>query len=66
MRDTGCGMDKERVKEIFTPFYSTKETGLGLGLPIVKHVVEGHGGEIDCESSPGEGTTFTVTLPLGG
>lgn len=66
VRDTGCGMDKERVKEIFTPFYSTKETGLGLGLPIVKHVVEGHGGEIDCESSPGEGTTFTVTLPLGG
>ncbi len=62
--DTGPGMPPEIRDKIFEPFFSTKEEGIGLGLPIAQRIVEEHGGEIRVESSPGEGATFTVILPL--
>ena len=64
IRDTGPGMSADIKAKIFEPFFSTKEEGIGLGLPIAQRIVEEHGGEIRVESSPGEGTTFYVTLPL--
>jgi signal transduction histidine kinase len=64
IRDTGPGMSGDIKAKIFEPFFSTKEEGIGLGLPIAQRIVEEHGGEIRVESSPGEGTTFYVTLPL--
>ena len=65
VRDTGCGMPPEVVKEIFTPFYTTKELGkgTGMGLSIVYGVVKMHAGDISVESDPGNGTTFLVRLP---
>ncbi|HEV2707189.1 MAG TPA: ATP-binding protein, partial [Pyrinomonadaceae bacterium] len=64
--DTGRGIAPENVSQIFEPYFSTKETGTGLGLAIAKKSVEEHGGTISVESRPGEGTTFTVELPIGG
>jgi signal transduction histidine kinase len=60
--DTGSGIAPEALEQIFEPYYSTKETGIGLGLPLTKKIVEEHGGQISVESEPGRGTTFTVTL----
>jgi signal transduction histidine kinase len=48
---------------IFEPFFSTKEGGTGLGLAVSKQILQAHGGSIDCQSSPGGGTTFVVRLP---
>jgi signal transduction histidine kinase len=64
--DTGRGMAPEVLPHIFTPFYSTKETGqgVGLGLAIAQRVVHSLGGEITATSAPGEGSTFTVRLPM--
>ncbi len=64
--DNGCGMDERTLKDLFLPFRSTKPSGLGLGMSIVKQIVEAHGGEILCESLPGKGTTFTILLPVEG
>jgi signal transduction histidine kinase len=61
--DTGSGIAPEALGQIFEPYYSTKETGIGLGLPLTKKIIEDHGGEIAVTSEPGAGTTFTVTLP---
>ena len=65
--DNGPGMDEETVKHIFEAFYqgdsSHKAEGNGLGLPLVKRIVDLHGGRCDVTSAPGEGATFTVTLP---
>lgn len=61
--DTGCGIAPEHLDRIFDPFFSGKERGTGLGLPIVASVVSAHGGTIDVRSKAGEGTVFTVTLP---
>lgn len=57
-------MSRESVERIFTPFFTTKQHGSGLGLSVVHGIVTEHGGEIDVTSVPGEGTTFIVTLPL--
>ncbi len=62
--DSGCGMSSENLQRIFTPFFTTKPNGSGLGLSVVHGIITEHGGEIDVDSVPGEGTTFTVTLPL--
>ena len=62
--DDGPGMDAEHVSRIFDPFFSTKSTGSGLGLPLTQQVVAEHGGRIACISSPGEGTTFSIRLPV--
>jgi len=62
--DTGTGIAPENQKKLFSLFFSTKEHGVGLGLPIVKRLVEDHGGSVAVESRPGAGTQFTVSLPL--
>lgn len=62
--DTGVGMNKEVLENIWTPFFTTKPRGLGLGLAICKRIVEAHGGRISATSEVGRGSTFTVTLPI--
>jgi signal transduction histidine kinase len=64
--DNGCGIDPEVREKIFDPFFTTKSVGkgTGLGLAISYGIVKDHGGTIDFESSPGQGTRFTVRLPL--
>ena len=62
--DTGIGIPEKNLGEIFRPFFSSKETGLGLGLPIVHKIIEGHDGEISCRSKEGEGTVFEIVLPV--
>lgn len=70
VRDYGKGITKDQQKQIFEPFYRTPEAqtsskrGMGLGLAICKDIVERHGGRIWCDSTPGQGTTFLVELPL--
>jgi PAS domain S-box-containing protein len=62
--DTGAGMTKEKIKKIFTPFFTTKARGIGMGLPICKRFVESHGGHIVVESEEGKRSVFTVRLPI--
>jgi signal transduction histidine kinase len=62
--DTGLGIPRENLPKIFEPYFSTKETGTGLGLAIVHKIIEMHSGKIDVDSTEGEGTTFTITLPV--
>jgi signal transduction histidine kinase/DNA-binding response OmpR family regulator len=62
--DCGVGMDEHTMARIFEPFYSTKGEGTGLGLAVSYGIVQGHGGEIRVESHPGQGSRFTVWLPL--
>ena len=62
--DTGVGMDARTVAKLFTPFFSTKEDGTGLGLMSCKRIVESYGGRIGVQTEPGVGTTFEVTLPV--
>jgi len=64
--DTGHGMAEEIRTKVFSPFFTTKEfgKGTGLGLTVVKGIIEEHGGTISVESAVGEGTTFTIRLPL--
>jgi signal transduction histidine kinase len=61
--DTGSGISSDALEQIFEPYYSTKETGIGLGLPLTKKIIEEHGGEISVKSEPDSGATFTVILP---
>lgn len=63
VRDTGVGMSPEVAAHVFEDFYSTKPTGLGLGLFICRRIVEGYGGRIELESAEGQGACFTVHLP---
>ncbi|MGL1903483.1 MAG: ATP-binding protein [Fibrobacterales bacterium] len=62
LRDNGAGMEVEVLKEVFIPFYTTKEQGTGLGLAIVKKIVEAHGGTIFADSEFGKGTEFLIEL----
>lgn len=64
--DTGHGMAKELVPDIFNPYFTTKSSGTGLGLAIVHRIIEAHGGEIKVESVVGQGTVFTLLLPTVG
>jgi PAS domain S-box-containing protein len=61
--DTGVGMTKEVMDKLWTPLFTTKAKGMGLGLSICKRIVEAHEGNISVESTVGEGTIFTVTIP---
>lgn len=61
--DTGCGMTTEEIERIFNPEYTTKEKGVGLGIPLANEIIRGHGGDIRVISRKGEGTTFEVILP---
>jgi two-component system NtrC family sensor kinase len=63
--DQGCGIEKENIKKIFNPFFTTKSDGVGLGLSISSRLVEENGGRIEVESEPGRGTRFSVLLPTG-
>jgi two-component system sensor histidine kinase HydH len=62
--DTGIGMEKKVIEKLWTPLFTTKAKGMGFGLPICKRIVESHGGKISVESTEGEGSTFTMTLPI--
>jgi signal transduction histidine kinase len=63
--DDGNGISPEVEKRLFDPFFSMKETGTGLGLPIAARIVERHGGMLQYQTRPGHGTTFGVVLPRG-
>jgi PAS domain S-box-containing protein len=63
--DTGEGISPELIAQIFDPFFTTKGDGTGLGLPVVRDIVEGYGGQLRVESSVGAGTTFRFDLPIG-
>jgi signal transduction histidine kinase len=60
--DTGCGMPPEALAKVFSPFYTTKERGTGLGMAVALKIVEGHGGSIAVRSEAGQGTTFAIRL----
>lgn len=66
--DTGCGIPEAEQSRLYERFFRSSATrdvpGTGLGLTIVRAIVEGHGGSISCQSNAGEGTTFTFTVPL--
>ena len=66
INDTGCGIKKENLNKVFDPFYTTKPVGegTGLGLSISYGIIQQHGGNIECESEEGKGTTFNVFLPI--
>ncbi len=63
VRDTGKGIPSEVMQNLFNPFFTTKEEGLGLGLYISKRIIEDHGGLINVDSEPGKGTAFSIWLP---
>jgi len=66
IHDTGIGMDEESLARVFEPYFSTKTTGTGLGLPIARRNIEVNGGAIEVESGKGRGTTVIVRLPVAG
>jgi two-component system, NtrC family, sensor histidine kinase HydH len=63
VEDTGSGIDPENLHNIFNPFYSTKESGVGLGLPLVYKIIASHRGQIEVDNRPGEGVAFIITFP---
>jgi signal transduction histidine kinase len=63
-RDDGIGIPPADLRNLFIPFFTTKEKGTGLGLPISQRIIENHGGTIEVRSQPGSGATFTVLLPV--
>ncbi|MFK5920810.1 MAG: HAMP domain-containing sensor histidine kinase [Verrucomicrobiota bacterium] len=66
VNDNGSGIEPVLATKIFTPFYTTKSTGLGMGLAICKSIIEDHGGEIKYDYQNAQGATFIFTLPLNG
>ena len=66
IRDSGCGIPKDAIDQIWDPFFTTKEVGqgLGLGLAVTYNIVKRHGGEISVESQLNKGSRFTVRLPI--
>lgn len=61
--DTGVGIEPSEAQKVFDPFYSTKDTGTGLGLAFVQQVIIEHGGEVSCSGQPGRGAAFRLLLP---
>ena len=62
--DNGCGIEKDMLEDIFVPFYSSKgQKGTGLGLAVAQKIINEHNGTIHVESTLGEGTSFSITLP---
>lgn len=64
VEDTGVGLTPEQRARLFTPYYTTKKGGTGLGLAIVQGIVSDHGGRVEVHSTPGQGTTFRLVLPI--
>jgi two-component system, NtrC family, sensor histidine kinase PilS len=62
--DTGCGIRDQDLQRIFEPFYTTRDTGTGLGLAVVSRIMEAYRGRIHMQSEPGKGTVFTIWLPV--
>jgi signal transduction histidine kinase len=62
--DSGSGIPPEQMEKIFNYYYTTKEKGVGLGLPIAHRIIEAHGGQLKVESKVGVGTKVTITLPI--
>jgi signal transduction histidine kinase len=62
--DTGKGIAKDKIKNIFDPFFTSKIHGPGLGLALTRKIIQGHRGSISVESDPGKGTSFTIMLPV--
>lgn len=62
--DNGCGMTSGQIERAFEPFYTQKSRGTGLGLPICKKIIDAHGGDIQLDSTPDEGTTVTWRIPI--
>lgn len=65
IKDNGCGIPARELKDIFVPFFTTKDTGLGIGLSISKSIIARHGGRISVKSKLGEGAAFTMEIPFG-
>ena len=63
-RDTGPGIAPEHLKNLFNPFFTTKEKGTGLGLPISQRIGAHHGGSLEVRTELGKGSTFSVLLPI--
>jgi signal transduction histidine kinase len=61
--DNGEGMGPETLEKALTPFFTTREGGTGLGLPLVRRITEQHGGSVEIQSAPGQGTTVTMVFP---
>jgi signal transduction histidine kinase len=64
IKDSGHGMEPQVLERALDPFFTTRPSGTGLGLPIVHRIVEAHGGEIVLDSGEGEGTTVTLLVPI--
>jgi len=64
VRDSGKGISKQDSQNVFTPYFTTKETGTGLGLPIVERIINDHGGSVWFNTADGAGTTFFIDLPV--
>jgi signal transduction histidine kinase len=65
VEDTGTGVSDEDRPQLFRPFFTTRERGVGMGLAICRRIVEENGGSIAVESAPGKGSRFTIKLPRG-
>jgi signal transduction histidine kinase len=63
VQDSGTGLDPNKVNKIFEPFYTTKPTGMGMGLSICRSIVQNHGGRLWATANEGPGTSFHFTLP---
>jgi signal transduction histidine kinase len=64
IRDNGPGIPVEIQDKIFVPFFTTKKTGTGIGLPLAQKIVHAHGGVMDLTSEPGKGTEFVIKIPV--
>jgi two-component system sensor histidine kinase AtoS len=64
MKDTGSGVPREQYRKIFLPFFTTKDTGVGMGLALTHKIITAHGGRVEVESKEGSGTMFTVIMPM--
>ncbi len=63
IKDNGSGIELENIQNLFKPYFTTKSSGTGLGLAMVKQIIENHRGNIYCESTPDVGTSFIINLP---
>jgi signal transduction histidine kinase len=64
VKDNGIGIEEENIDRIFEPKFTTKNSGMGLGLGIIKNIIENYKGTITFETQTGKGTTFIVSLPI--